>query len=274
MFIFHDHTSATRRKAIRRGGWFFKVPRLVRWSIYAVVVAAYLWGFWYYFISPYGFRWNAVYGDPHYPDGYDIRGIDISHYQGDIDWGKLQYASINGSPVRFVMIKATQGCTNVDKHFFLNFRSARDYGFMRGAYHFWSNLSTPEQQARFYISNVALLEGDLPPILDVETFPEGTSVKKFQEDVLSWLNIVEKQYGVSPILYTNLKFRQLYLSDKRFNRYPYWIAHYYVQKLSYKGPWKFWQHTDAGRLPGIRGDVDLNVYNGSYYDMQRMTVGN
>ena len=66
--------------------------------------------------------------------------------------------------------------------------------------------------------------------------------------------------------------RQL-LNDSIFDQYPYWIAHYYVDSLEYRGRWKFWQHTDAGRLPGIKGSVDFNIYNGSYYDLRQMTLG-
>ena len=64
-----------------------------------------------------------------------------------------------------------------------------------------------------------------------------------------------------------------YLEDSVFNEYPYWIAHYYVDKVEYKGEWKFWQHTDCGKLPGIKGYVDFNIYNGSYYDLRCLTIG-
>jgi lysozyme len=78
---------------------------------------------------------------------------------------------------------------------------------------------------------------------------------------------------VKPIIYTYYKFKLRYLSSPLFDSYPYWIAHYYVDELEYDGPWKFWQHTDAGRLPGIKGHVDFNIYNGSYYDLRKMTIG-
>jgi lysozyme len=64
-----------------------------------------------------------------------------------------------------------------------------------------------------------------------------------------------------------------YLSDEIFDQYPYWIAHYYVDSIAYQGAWKFWQHTDVGRLPGIKGYVDFNIYNGSYYDLRQLTIG-
>ena len=208
-----------------------------------------------------------------YPTGYEIHGIDVSHYQGFIDWAELRdHGTIDECPVRFVMIKATEGSDQVDDHFERNFRKAREHGFMRGAYHFYSTQSPAEAQARAFISSVRLEHGDLPPVLDVEKKPKGMSRDDFRRGVLTWLRIVERHYGVKPILYTYHKFKMEYLDDSLFNQYPYWIAHYYVDSLEYQGPWKFWQHTDGGHLPGISGDVDFNVYNGSYYDLLQMTI--
>ena len=83
---------------------------------------------------------------------------------------------------------------------------------------------------------------------------------------------MEDRYHVKPIIYTYYKFKEEFLSDERFDDYPYWIAHYYVKQVEYKGKWKFWQHTDVGKLPGIKGYVDLDIYNGSYYDLQKLTI--
>ena len=124
----------------------------------------------------------------------------------------------------------------------------------------------------FFLDKVKLEEGDLPPVLDVEHKPADMSIEDFQTEILTWLHIVEDKYHVKPIIYTYYKFKENYLSDSRFDSYPYWIAHYYVDKMEYKGEWKFWQHTDAGKLPGIDGYVDLNIYNGSYYDLRRLTI--
>ena len=123
------------------------------------------------------------------------------------------------------------------------------------------------------LEKVKLEEGDLPPVLDIEHAPKDKSIEEFQRDILTWLHIVEDRYHVKPILYTYYKFKEKYLSAPVFDDYPYWIAHYYVPKIEYKGAWKFWQHTDAGRLPGIKGPVDFNVYNGSYYDLKKLTIG-
>ncbi len=237
-------------------------------------MVVYVWAFYYFFVGPTGFRWRALYGDAKYPEGYEIHGIDISHYQGDINWSRLRYSAIvDGCPIRFVFIKATEGSSRIDENFYDNFENAREYGFLRGAYHFWSNKSSARAQAYYFLSKVHLEEGDLPPVLDIEHIPQGKSVEDFQMDVLTWLHIVEDKYHVKPIIYTYYKFKERYLGTSVFDGYPYWIAHYYVDKVEYKGKWKFWQHTDAGELPGIKGNVDLNIYNGSYYDLMQLAVG-
>ncbi len=232
----------------------------------------YIWGVYHFFVSPTGFRWRAFYGDAKYPEGYEIHGIDISHYQGTIDWDKLRGGMIEGCPVRFVVIKATEGKTKIDSKFKTNFYNAKENGYIRGAYHFWSTKSSAREQAQFFLETVRLESGDLPPVLDIERKPEGQSVEDFQVDVLTWLHAVEDRYHVKPIIYTYYKFRDMYLSAPVFDDYPYWIAHYYVDKVEYKGEWKFWQHTDAGRLPGIKGRVDFNIYNGSFYDLQKLCI--
>ena len=251
-----------------------KLPSWAWWAGGVMIVLAYVWFFYYFFVGPFGFRWRALYGDVTYPEGYEIHGIDISHYQGEIDWEELRdKGKIKDSPIRFIMIKATEGSTQIDPMFKSNFHQSREHGFTRGAYHFWSNKSSGREQAEHFIRNVKLAEGDLPPVLDVENKPKAQTKEEFQESVLTWLRLVEQRYKVKPIIYTYYKFKMQYLEDSVFNEYPYWIAHYYVDKVEYKGEWKFWQHTDCGKLPGIKGYVDFNIYNGSYYDLRCLTIG-
>lgn len=251
-----------------------KIPSWGWWIGGAAIVAGYIWFFYYFFVGPFGFRWRALYGDVSYPEGYEIHGIDISHHQGNIDWAELRDKGlINETPIRFVMIKATEGATTVDENFKDNFYQAREYGFTRGAYHFYSVYSSARQQANFFIKNVKLEKGDLPPVLDVEQKPQYQTDAEFKASVMEWLETVESHYHVKPIIYTYYKFKLQYLSDPVFDQFPYWIAHYYVDKVEYEGPWKFWQHTDVGRLPGIKGNVDFNIYNGSFYELRKLTIG-
>lgn len=276
----------SRKNTTRRGGgrgrrrsssflpkFIHRYPRWAWWIGGIAIILVYIWAFYYFFVSPTGFRWRALYGDAEYPEGYEIHGIDISHYQGEIDWEQLKNAMIEGCPVRFVIIKSTEGASRLDDHFRENFNQVRDYGFIRGVYHFWSNKSSAREQAYYFLDKVHLTEGDLPPVLDIEHKPADKSVDDFQRDVLTWLHIVEDKYHAKPIIYTYYKFKEKYLSAPVFDDYPYWIAHYYVDKVQYQGKWKFWQHTDAGKLPGIKGYVDFNIYNGSFYDLRKLCIG-
>lgn len=276
----------SRKNTTRRGGgrgrrrsssflpkFMHRYPRWAWWIGGIAIILVYIWAFYYFFVSPTGFRWRALYGDAEYPEGYEIHGIDISHYQGEIDWEQLKNAMIEGCPVRFVIIKSTEGASRLDDHFRENFNQVRDYGFIRGVYHFWSNKSSAREQAYYFLDKVRLTEGDLPPVLDIEHKPADKSVDDFQRDVLTWLHIVEDKYHAKPIIYTYYKFKEKYLSAPVFDDYPYWIAHYYVDKVQYQGKWKFWQHTDAGKLPGIKGYVDFNIYNGSFYDLRKLCIG-
>ena len=275
-------TVARRKTSSRRGGSrgrrrsssvFLRYPRLAWWIGGTAVVVLYVFLFYHFFVGPTGFRWRGLYGDEVYREGYEIHGIDISHYQGKIDWEQLNNAMIKGCPVRFVIIKSTEGSSSLDENFRENFNQARDFGFIRGVYHFWSNKSTAREQAYYFLDQVHLTDGDLPPVLDIEHKPADKSVEDFQRDVLTWLHIVEDKYHVKPIIYTYYKFKEQYLSAPVFEDYPYWIAHYYVDKVQYKGKWKFWQHTDVGKLPGIKGYVDFNIYNGSYYELKQLCIG-
>ena len=215
-----------------------KVPAWVWWIGGTAIVVAYVWFFYYFFVSPFGFRWRALYGEVNYPEGYEIHGIDVSHHQGKIDWSELKdRGMINKCPIRFVMIKATEGATQVDENFADNFYQARENGFTRGAYHFYSVHSPADQQAKFFLSQVKLENGDLPPVLDVEHKPKEQTDEEFKNSVQQWLDIVEKHYEVKPIIYTYYKFKMRYLSDSIFDQYPYWIAHYYVDSVEYKGRW-------------------------------------
>ena len=160
-----------------------------------LVIALYVWAFYYFFVGPTGFRWRAFYGDAKYPEGYEIHGIDISHYQGKINWDRLRSnALIDGCPLRFIIVKATEGSSRIDPNFADNFYQVREYGFVRGAYHFWSIRSSARSQAYFFLKKVHLEDGDLPPVLDIEHKPAKQSVEDFQRDVLTWLHIVEDKY--------------------------------------------------------------------------------
>lgn len=251
------------------------MPVWLRNVLAGLLVVLFSFGFYWFFIRPYAYRWKPCYGLKGYgvclPCRYDVHGIDISHYQGSIDWDLLSKQREGEFPIRFVFMKATEGGDHSDENFANNFYQARQHGFIRGAYHFFIPQTDACRQADFFIRTVQLDSADLPPVLDVETTGHK-STKDLQLAVKTWLNRVEQHYGVKPILYTSYKFKLRYLNDSVFDSYPYWIAHYYVDSVRYDGPWHFWQHTDAGIVPGIKGNVDLNVFNGSLDALDSLTL--
>ena len=271
-------TTAARRSSSPRSKKKMQPRTMPVWlrNLLAVcIILVFSTGFYWFFIRPYAYRWKPCYGQKGYgvcmPCNYEVHGIDISHYQGKIDWELLTHNREAQFPIHFIFLKATEGGDHGDDTFTQNFGQARKYGFIRGAYHYFIPKTDARKQADFFIRTVQLAKGDLPPVLDVETTGKQ-SPQELKTAVKTWLDRVEAHYGVKPILYTSYKFKKRYLSDSIFNAYPYWIAHYYVDTLRYDGPWKFWQHTDRGRLKGIKGYVDINCYNGSMYDLQQLTL--
>ena len=251
------------------------MPAWLRYVLAGLLVVFLSVGFYWFFIRPYAYRWKPCYGMKGYgvclPCSYEVHGIDISHYQGVINWKQLAQTHAGEFPIRFIFMKATEGGDHSDHTFLQHFDSARKYNFIRGAYHFFRPHTDARKQADFFIRNVNLLSGDLPPVLDVEDRGKR-SKEELQRAVKTWLDDVEAHYGVKPILYTSYKFKMRYLDNPVFDAYPYWIAHYYVDSVRYKGRWHFWQHTDVGTVPGVEEEVDLDVFNGTLEQLDSLRL--
>ena len=275
-------TAARSRVSTSKGGRRQPSPKEERvmpvWlrNVMAVcIVLFFAAGFYWFFIRPYSYRWKPCYGMKGYgvciPCDYEVHGIDISHFQGDIDWKRLSQTRTERFPIHFVFMKATEGGDHSDDTFTQHFDSAKKYNFVRGAYHFFRPHTDARKQADFFIRKVKLCAGDLPPVLDVEDRGKR-SKKEFQNAVKTWLDQVEAYYGVKPILYTSYKFKMRHLDNPVFDAYPYWIAHYYVDSVRYEGAWHFWQHTDAGIVPGVEKEVDLDVFNGTQEQLDSLRL--
>lgn len=266
-------TKKKKKAAKKKKSWTKRIFHTDRYSdlyVAAAIVAVVTLCF---FLTPGSRRWRPCRGHRAYgvcmPNNYAVHGLDLSHHQGLINWWKLRQTGRGPYPLRFIFIKATEGGDFADKNYSSNLDSARSAGFMVGAYHFYNPATPPERQAEFFIKNARLLPGDLPPVLDIER--KVRDRRRMCDDLKIWLDIVEKHYGVKPVIYASYKYRTRYL-DERFDEYPYWIAHYYVSRVKYDGQWLFWQHTDRGDLPGIDEKVDLNVFNGTYDQLCEMTI--
>ncbi|MGI4739295.1 MAG: glycoside hydrolase family 25 protein [Janthinobacterium lividum] len=199
--------------------------------------------------------------------GYSVHGIDVSTYQGRIDWPEVARQR-----VRFAFIKASEGATLRDSRFRRNWQQARAAGILSGAYHYFQPNRDGGVQARLFISTVPLRPGDLPPVLDVEA-SRFHDVAEMRLEVRQWLDAVEAHYHVRPILYSNYTFYRHYLAG-HFDDYPLWLAHYEVERPTLPASrWIIWQHSDESYVPGIRGTVDFNVFQGSYAALLALRVG-
>lgn len=210
-------------------------------------------------------------------------GIDVSNHNGDtINWQHVRSADIS-----FAYVKATEGVTFQDSLFATNWQVIQKAGILRGAYHFFRPLKSPEAQANNFLDVVKnVLEiSDLPPALDLEHFPDQVKVEwkdievnERIERVRQWLNKVEQETGHKPIIYTSPSFWQEFMDNTEvFTNYPLWIANYVnppndpgnkkpsipANNWGGKG-FTFWQHTEAGTVAGVSGKVDRNRFNGSF----------
>ena len=205
------------------------------------------------------------------PQGYSIHGIDVSKYQRTINWKEVGNMEVNGVKVGFAFIKATEGVGNVDEQFRRNWLKAEQENICKGAYHFFIAGKSGKKQAANYIQIVSLKKGDLPPVLDIEQ-AYGVSALEIKKEVSDWLMVVEKQYGVKPLIYTNIDFYKNYLQND-FDDYPIWIAHYLQPvKPRIEHKWSFWQHSESGRVNGIKSPVDFNVFSGDSIDFKNFLI--
>jgi lysozyme len=205
------------------------------------------------------------------PKGYSVHGIDVSKHQGKIDWKRVSLMNNNGIKVTFAFVKATEGISRQDDRFSFNWEQSTRNGIIRGAYHFYYPSRDAGKQADNFIKQVKLKKGDMPPVIDIE-MSNGKSSAKICEGIKVFIGRLEKQYKVKPIIYTNIHFYNTYLKGN-FEEYPLWIAGYFDHDRFYNEfvtPWTFWQHSEQGRVDGIRGKVDFNVYNGNLEKLKKM----
>jgi lysozyme len=197
-------------------------------------------------------------------------GIDVSEYQGAIDWSKVN-AVEEQFPIQFVFVRATVGNDRVDKAFDVNWLGAKDKNIIRGAYHYYRPNENSLEQAALFIKTVRLSKGDFPPVLDIEKLPKNQSVARLKIGLRRWLEAIEAHYKVKPIIYTGEKYYDDFLKEE-FSDYLFWIANYNFYRERIEDNWLFWQFTEKGTVLGIEGNVDLNIYNGDFQQLQFITL--
>ena len=207
------------------------------------------------------------------PMKYNTHGIDISHHNGRIDWEEVMSKDLENPRVKFCFLKATEGTDLIDEEFSTHWSDLSKHQVKRGAYHFFNPSTDPRLQALNFILNVKLNKGDFAPVLDWETLGPVSHRKDLVQNVQIWLDIIEKHYGIKPIIYTNKPIYQKYIKEF-FPNYPLWISHYNVPELEgYEmDNIFFWQYSMEGKLPGIASDVDFNVFIRDDFEIERITL--
>ena len=189
---------------------------------------------------------------------FPIRGVDVSHHQGELDWEKIR-----GSGIDFAFIKATEGEDHRDSRFAENWENAGKAGLSRGAYHFFTFCTPGEAQAKNFLGVLSGLELELPPVADVEFAGNcrgWSTIEAIQSELEVFLEHVESALGRRPAIYlTNTSHRKIIAH--RFETHPLWVRNTFLEPSSRSYPrWAFWQFADNARLDGVRGPIDLNVY--------------
>lgn len=197
-------------------------------------------------------------------------GIDISEYQGKINWKKLQQID-SLKPIDFILVRATAGKNRVDKKFKQNFEAIKNKKIIRGAYHYYRPNENSIKQAQLFNQTVTLKKGDLPPVLDIENIPKTQSMDSLKVGLKRWLNLVESHYNVKPIIYTGENYYQNYLKDD-FEDYHFWIANYSKIIPRIDNKWRFWQFTESAKIEGINHAVDVNVFNGHKQELKKLLI--
>jgi lysozyme len=193
-------------------------------------------------------------------------GIDVSHYQGEVDW-----AAVAEAGVRFAFIKASDGVDDVDPLFHQNWAGAKGAGILRSAYHFFRPGLDAGRQAEHFLGVLTMDDLAMPPALDVEV-TDGLDRGALQQSIRTWLEHVAAALDRTPIVYTDPSFWEESVAAD-FSAYPLWLA-CYVDRPEVPATWRawtFWQHTDTGTVTGIAGQVDLDYCALSYDDLRRMS---
>lgn len=212
--------------------------------------------------------------NPILADRYEVHGVDVSHYQGTIDWETLSRQNLD-----FAVIKATEGSTHIDDRFVENWQAAEQTHLYLGAYHFFSFDSEGDRQANSFIETVGNLEGKLAPVVDVEYYGNKRSNPPERAEVVqnlkALLDTLEQHYQIKPIIYTTFTVYNDYIRDD-FGDYPLWVRSVYCPPVILFGnKWSFWQYMDTAILDGYAGDqkyIDVNVFRGTMEELEELVI--
>ena len=189
-----------------------------------------------------------------------VRGIDVSHHQGVIDWPAVKNAG-----TQFVYIKATEGADFKDADFGRNWKGSAGVVIPHGAYHFFTLGTSGSSQAANFISVVPVEPEALPPAIDLEfsgyNLRRRPSRDEFARELSVFYDAIVARYQKVPVIYTAYNFRNDYLKSMPVERL--WIREIFTKPRLGSAPWTFWQFSARGKVPGISTPADLDVFNGN-----------
>ena len=192
------------------------------------------------------------------PDENLAFGIDVSQYQGKINWSKVG----RRHPIEFVFVRISMGADGVDKWAKRNLKGAKEEGFKVGVYHYYRPNENSSSQARNFIRRLKKLDPDLDfrVVLDIEEKPNVQSMAKLKLGLKNWIKLVKREVGHDPIIYTGLNYyNQNFRNDDDFDAYPYWVASYNENRRGgVREKFDMHQFTDKVRVSGISEYVDGN----------------
>jgi lysozyme len=198
-----------------------------------------------------------------------LNGIDVSHYQGTVNWAEVRSANC-----AFAFAKASESTSIVDPEFAANWSGMKAAGLVRGAYHFFRPEQNAVAQANHFLQTVQLEPGDLPPVIDIE-LNDGVTGGALIAGVGNWIDTVAQATGMTPMIYTAVYFWNEYMNDG-FGKFPLWLAHYTSAPTPQPLPkgwtnWTFWQYSQSIPIAGVHGNADHNRFNGAQADLQALT---
>jgi lysozyme len=196
-------------------------------------------------------------------NGFTVKGVDVSSYQGNIDWPLLVSRDID-----FAYIKATEGSSSQDSCFSRNWQEASKTGIRIGAYHFFSFESAGQTQAQNFIDTVDPVDNMLPPVIDVEYYGSFTSedtidVSAVRKELRTMVDILSEEYGMKPVIYVSDNSYKTIVKGS-FEDCGLWYRSVY-SKVPGDVNWVFWQYSNRHRLKGYDGKeayIDMNVFAG------------
>lgn len=186
------------------------------------------------------------------------RGIDVSEWQGDIDFARVKEAGIE-----VVYIRAGQGFSYEDAQFERNYEQAKRYGFKIGVYHYMTARSVEDArtQAQFFVSLISGKQIDCKLAMDFESFG-SLNRSQINEIALAYMDEVKRLSGKEVVVYSNT-YDATYVFNSEVAREPLWVAQYGVSEPQDNGNWENWvgyQYSSTGRVSGINGNVDLDQF--------------